>query len=82
MAAELLPTSLAALIHDAAPRMRRVYTLIDVINLWIAGLIGIGFSAATAWQHSRGIALSFALYLLFAGALLVGLPGLISQEGV
>jgi len=79
MAEALVPTSLAALKPGAPPKWLRVYGALDVVNLWSALVLGLGFAAATKWKPWRGAALGVFLYVLFAGAFLIGLPGLMAQ---
>jgi hypothetical protein len=74
-AASLLPSSLAALQPDAAPKLSRALATVDFFNLWAAALLGLGFAAGTKCSLGRGLALGLFLYLLVA-ALTVAAPGL------
>lgn len=76
VAESLVPSSLAFLIKDAGPALKRVYTAIDLINIWASLLMGLGFAAASRWSPWKGALFGFFLYVLFASAFFVGLPGL------
>jgi hypothetical protein len=78
MAEVLVPTSLAALRPGGPPGMARILGALDVINLWSALLLGLGFAGASKWSPWKGAALGVFLYALFAGAFLVGVPGLMA----
>jgi hypothetical protein len=78
MAELLVPSSLAAFTTGGPPRLERVFRAIDVINVWSALLLGVGFSAATKWSPWKGALLGLFLYVLFAGAFLIGVPGLMA----
>ncbi|MBS1153791.1 MAG: hypothetical protein H6Q89_5489, partial [Myxococcaceae bacterium] len=41
---------------------------------------GLGFAAATKLSPWRGVLLGLLLYVLFAAAILVGLPGMIGES--
>jgi hypothetical protein len=79
MAEALVPTSLAAFKGGLSPKLKSVYGALDVVNLWSAVLLGLGFAAATKWKPWRGALLGVVLYALFAGAFMIGLPGLMAQ---
>lgn len=80
-AASLVPTSLAALIDGAGPGLSRVYAAIDLVNVWAALLMGVGFAAASKWSPWKGALFGLFLYALFASAFMVGLPGLVPPTG-
>ncbi|MGV3622540.1 MAG: YIP1 family protein [Archangium sp.] len=80
-AASLVPTSLAALVTDAGPKLSRVFTAIDVVNIWAALMMGVGFAAASKWSVWKGALFGLFLYVLFASAFMVGLPGLMPPPG-
>lgn len=77
MAAELVPTSLAALVQ-ASPVAARALGAVDFFNLWAALLMGLGFSSATQLTPWKGLLLGLVLYVLFACAVFIGLPGLMA----
>lgn len=82
VAQSLIPSSVASLVSSAPPGLTRVYSAIDFINLWSAWMMGLGFAAASQWKPWKGALLGLFLYLLFASAFLVGLPGLMPAEGM
>lgn len=75
-AGRLMTSSLQGLFASASPGKGRALAAIDFFNLWSAALLGLGFAAATKISSWRGLGLGLFLYLLFAAAVLVGLPGL------
>lgn len=79
MAELLVPSSLAAFKAGGPPKLERVFRAIDIINLWSALLLGLGFSAATKWSPWKGALLGLFLYVLFAGAFLIGVPGMMAN---
>ncbi|MCC6334129.1 MAG: YIP1 family protein [Myxococcales bacterium] len=79
MAEALVPTSLAQLKGAGPPKLQRLYGALDIVNLWSALLLGLGFAAATKWKPWRGALLGVVLYALFAGAFLIGLPGMMAN---
>jgi hypothetical protein len=81
VAETLVPSSVNALVGMASPALKRVYGAIDVINIWAALLMGLGFAAASKWSPWKGALFGLFLYVLFASAFLVGLPGLAPPEG-
>lgn len=82
MASALVPSSLGALLGEpASPGLARVYAAVDLVNVWAALLMGLGFAAASKWHPAKGAALGLFLYVLFAAAFLVGLPGLTPPGG-
>ncbi len=81
VAQSLVPTSLASVVEMASPALKRVYTAVDLINLWVALLMGLGFAAASKWAPWKGALFGLFLYVLFAAAFFVGLPGLMEGMG-
>ncbi|MDP1824460.1 MAG: YIP1 family protein [Archangium sp.] len=81
VAETLVPSSVAALVQMASPALKRVYTAIDLINIWSSLLMGLGFAAASKWSPWKGALFGLFLYVLFAAAFFVGLPGLAPPEG-
>lgn len=75
-AGKLTVSSLAPLFAEAGPGKARVLAAFDFFNLWSAGLLGLGFAAATKMSAWRGVWLALGLYALYAAAILVGLPGM------
>lgn len=71
----LVPSSLAAF-RPSPPPMSRVFTALDAVNVWVSLLLGVGFAAATKWRPWKGALLGLFLYVLFAAAFMIGLPGL------
>lgn len=81
VAETLVPSSVAALVEQASPVLKRVYSALDLINIWAALLMGLGFAAASKWSPGKGALFGLFLYALFASAFMVGLPGLSSGGG-
>ncbi len=81
VAQTLVPSSLASVMAMASPALKRVYTAIDLINIWAALLMGLGFAAASKWAPWKGALFGLFLYVLFASAFFVGLPGLAEGMG-
>ena len=81
VAETLVPSSVAALVEMAPPVLNRVYGAIDLINIWAALLMGLGFAAASKWSPWKGALFGLFLYVLFASAFMVGLPGLSPPGG-
>jgi Yip1 domain len=78
MAESLVPSALSALREASSPGLSRVLGAVDVVNIWAALLLGLGFAAATRWAPWKGALFGLLLYVLFASAFLVGLPGLLA----
>lgn len=76
-AGQLMISSLQPLFAPGRPGVGRVLGAIDFFSLWSAGLLGLGFAAATRLPAGRGVLLGLLLYLLYAAAVLVGLAGLV-----
>jgi hypothetical protein len=74
-----VPSSLAVL-DGLSPKMERVLRGVDFFNLWSVVLLGLGFSAATGMSRARAVVLGCALYLMFVGVVLVGLPGMAAAK--
>lgn len=72
----LVPSSLSALFPQVGPRVARCLSALDFFNLWSAVLLGIGYSAASGMRRGRAVLFGLVLYLAWAGAFLIGLPGL------
>jgi len=77
MAEALVPTALSAFKAVEAP-WSRVLGAADLVNLWSALVLGLGFASASRWSPGRGALFGVLLYVLFAGAFLIGLPGLMA----
>lgn len=73
--AQLVPAHLGTLLTGLSPKMARVASTVDFFNLWSTGLLGLGFAAATGMPRNRALLLALALYVMFAGVMMVGLPG-------
>lgn len=82
VAETLVPSSVAAFFAKASPGLLRVYKAIDFINIWASLLMGLGFAAASKWSPWKGALFGLFLYVLFAAAFFVGLPGLMPAEGM
>jgi len=74
--ATLLPSSLAAVMPALSPVAARAASALDFFALWSAALLGLGFSAASGLSRPRGLLVGLALYALYAGVFLIGLPGM------
>lgn len=74
-AGKLMVTSLAPF-FEGPPGRGRILGAIDFFNLWSAGLLGLGIAAATKVKPWRGVLDGLILYVLFAAAVMVGLPGM------
>ncbi len=73
---KLMISSLQPLFPGGGPGRGRILGAIDFFNLWTAGLLGLGIAAATKVKPWRGLLDGLVLYVLFAAAVLVGLPGM------
>jgi hypothetical protein len=82
VAEALVPSSLGAVVEQASPGLKRFYGAIDLINIWASLLMGLGFAAASKWTPWKGALFGLFLYVLFAAAFYVGLPGLAPAEGM
>lgn len=70
----LVPSNLGAVLQGLSPKMQRVASTVDFFNLWSTGLLGVGFAAATGMSRGRALLLAVALYAMYAGIFLIGLP--------
>jgi|CXWL01.1.fsa_nt_gi hypothetical protein len=77
----LLPSSLAAFIDGAGPRLQRVWSAIDVFAIWAALLLGLGFATASQMKRSQGVFYGLLLWVLYSAAFQIGLPGLLASQG-
>jgi hypothetical protein len=76
-AATLLPSSLAAWMPSAAPKVARALGAVDFFNLWAAALMGLGFAAGVKWRAPKGLLVGLMLYAMIA-AVTIAAPGLSS----
>jgi hypothetical protein len=76
----LVPSSLAYL-AKAPGAAKRALGAVDFFQLWSAVLIGLGLAKAMGIKAWKGVALGLGLYVLFAAAFVVGLPGLVESMG-
>ncbi len=74
--ATLLPSSLLALSPQAGPKLARLLSAVDFFNLWSAAMVGVGFAAASGLRKSRGLGFGLALYAMYVGVFMLGVPGL------
>ncbi len=82
MAASLVPSSLGDLWQgDFSQPVARALSAVNFFYLWSAVLMGLGFGAATNMKPWRAVLLGLFVYALFAGAVGVGLPGLMPHGG-
>lgn len=72
----LLPSSLAAVVHGAGPKVSRLLSGVDFFNLWSVGLLGLGYAEASGMKKGRALVFAVVLYICFVGVFLVGLPAL------
>ncbi len=75
-AVQLVPSHLGLVLDGLSPKLQRVASAVDFFNLWSAGLLGLGFSAATGMRRAHALLLGLALYAMFAGVVMIGLPGM------
>ncbi len=82
VAMSLVPTSLSDVFHGehSAP-VARALGAVNVFNVWSVLLVGLGFAAATDIKPWRALLLCLFVYTLLAGAVSVGLPGLMPPGG-
>jgi Yip1 domain len=76
----LVPSSLAGMM-DAGPKLLGFYQGVDVINIWSALMLGLGFSAATGWKPVKGALLGLFLYALFVCVFFVAIPSMSKGHG-
>ncbi|MFT3708995.1 MAG: YIP1 family protein [Archangium sp.] len=85
VAESLVPSSIAVFMEGGrggGPGLMRVFKAVDFINIWSALLMGLGLAAASKWTPARGALFGFFLYVLFAAAFLIGIPGMMPPEGM
>jgi hypothetical protein len=75
-AQRLVPSNLGVVLEGLSPTLMRVATAVDFFNLWGAVLLGLGFAAATGMSRGRAVALGLVMYAMYAGVVVVGLPGM------
>lgn len=78
---QLLPSSLAAVVSDAGPKLMRVWGAIDLFAMWAAVLLGLGFATASGMKRSAGVAYGLLLWVLYSATFQIGLPGLMAAQG-
>ncbi len=78
---QLLPSSLAAIVSEAGPKLMRVWSAIDIFAIWTAVLLGLGFATASQMKRSAGVAYGLLLWVLFSATFQIGLPGLMAAQG-
>lgn len=80
----LVPSSIASLLslQGGGPGLQRLSTAVDLVNIWAALLMGLGFAAASKWSLGKGALFGLFLYALFAAVFFIALPGLAPLEGV
>ena len=74
--ARLVPSSLLGLAPYGSAATQRLLATVDFFNLWSAGLLGLGFAAASGMRRSRALFLGFTLYAMYVGVFAVGIPGM------
>ena len=79
MTAQPGPAIRVAGLEKSYPKLH-VLRGVDFFNLWSAGLLGLGFSAATGMSRGRALVFGFVLYVLFAGVVFVGVPGMMAAK--
>jgi hypothetical protein len=84
VAESLVPSSIATLLspQGGGPGLKRLYTAIDLVNIWGSLLMGLGFAAASKWSPWKGALFGLFLYVLFAAVFFIALPGLAPPEGM
>jgi hypothetical protein len=75
-AQRLVPSSLASMMNNAPPKLLGAASAVDFFNLWGAGLLGLGFSAASGMPRGRGALLGIILYAMYAGIFLIAMPAM------
>ena len=82
VAAALVPTSLKDVLSGQfSEPVKRALGAVNFFHLWSVLLVAMGFAASTQMKPWRALALSIFVYTLLAGAIGVGLPGLMSSGG-
>ena len=74
--AQLVPSSLLGFAPRASVGAQRLLASIDFFKLWTAGLLGLGFAAASGISRWRALLLGFALYAMCVGVFAIGIPGM------
>lgn len=78
----LVPASLGEVLHGPfSVPVTRALSVVNFFHVWSALLMGLGFAAATQMKAWRAVVLSLMVYVLVAGAVSVGLPGLMPSGG-
>ncbi len=75
-AGKLMVTSLQEF-FPGPPGRGRVLAAVDFFNLWSAALLGLGFAASVKIPAWKGVLFGLLLYVLYAAAILIGLPGVL-----
>jgi hypothetical protein len=75
-AAVLLPSHLGAFFPQAPQKLAGALAAVDFFNLWSVALVGLGFATATGMRRGRAVLLAAALYALYVGVFVLGLPGM------
>lgn len=78
---QLLPSSLAAVVGDVGPKLKRVVDAVDFFAIWAALLLGLGFATASQLKPRAGVLYGLLLWVLYSAAFQVGIPGLIAAGG-
>jgi hypothetical protein len=78
--ATLVPSNLAVL-EGLSPKLKRVLGAVDFFNLWSVGLLGLGLSSATGMRRGRALLLAVALYAMYVGVFMIGLPAMGGGQG-
>ena len=82
VATALVPASLKDVLSGAySEPVKRALSAVNFFHLWSVLLVAMGFAASTQMKPWRALALSLFVYALLAGAISVGVPGLMSSGG-
>ncbi len=73
---QLVPSNLLPLAPRASASVQRFLASVDFFKLWTAGLLGLGFAAASGMRRTRALFLGLTLYAMYIGVFVVGMPGL------
>ncbi len=74
--AQLVPSNLLAVAPRAPVAMQRLFAAVDFFKLWTAGLLGLGFAAASGMRRARAVLLGFTLYAMYVGVFAIGIAGM------
>lgn len=75
--ATIVPSSLAAVWPSLSSGVSRAAaSAVDFFRLWSVAVLGLGFSAATGMSRPRGLLVGLALYAMYVGVFMIGLPGM------